>query len=59
MMFSVQTQQEEHDYATTGDANFDPLVKVVSATLLHCEATIFPLVLIWRDHLRLCGTCLK
>lgn len=32
------------DVFRTGDVNFDQLVKVVSATVLHCDVIVFPFI---------------
>lgn len=50
---------EMHDVntAVTGDANLDPLSKVVSARFLHCKVTIVPFVInkySRGDTLKLC-----
>lgn len=42
---------------SSGDVNFDYLVKVASARFLHCEVTTLSFVIVsmlWRDTLRLC-----
>ena len=46
-----------HEYYTTGHVNFIPMVKVVSARILHCKVIIFLLAIteyLGRDTLKLC-----
>lgn len=46
-----------HVYYTTGHVNFIPMVKVVSARILHCKVTISLLAIteyLGRDTLKLC-----